>query len=211
MDDVWKLRLCYGQDIWIVEIPSNSSLSFLTELVFRCLNMKEPTSITNIGVYHGSMRLSYDSSSLNSTAIKDGDSLGIVTTAVAQPTVRFYGSTSMCLVKLYRGPRDKAQACFWVSKDTEASLLSLLIRYWHWSESDLIAGVVSPSKLEAWIPKTTSEDFLERYWSLNTFTSLRDVIRDYAVEGWLDNDPIFEKPQSQHSTHSICIFYLLAS
>jgi len=149
IDDVWKLRLCYEQDIYIVEIPSNSSLSFLTELVFRCLNMKEPTSITHIGVYHGSTHLTgYDSTSLNSTAIKDGDSLRVVTTAVAQPTVRFYGLNSMYLVKLYHGPCDKAQACFWVSKDTEASLLSLLIRYWHWSESDLIAGVVFPSKLE---------------------------------------------------------------
>ena len=37
LDDstVWKLRLCYGVDSWIIELPPDSSLSFLTELAFQ--------------------------------------------------------------------------------------------------------------------------------------------------------------------------------
>lgn len=201
VDDIWKLRLCYGLDSWIVDLPSDSSLSYLTELAFRCLNTRASTPITQIRLYHGSTRLSYDSAMLSSTAIKDGDPLRVETATLAQPSLT--DSASMCLVKLYRGRHDKARACFWVPKDTDASLLSLLIRYWHWSESDLIAEAVSSSGLEAWTPDTRSEDFLERYWSLDSFNSLRDVIRDYAVEGWLENDPIFEKPQHQHGTCSI--------
>ena len=193
----WKLRLCHGVDSWVVEIPPNGSLSFLTELSFRCLNSKVPTSITNIRLYHGASRLSYDGASLTSTAIKDGDPLRVETTSAAEPNLGFYGSESMCLVKLYRGRCDKARVCYWLPKDTNASLLSLMIRFWHWSESDLIAQPVSSSELEVWTPNTKSEDFLERYWSLDTSNSLRDIIRTYGVEGWLENDPIFEKRQVQ--------------
>ena len=125
--------------------------------------------------------------------------LRVETTSVPPRNLDFYGSESMCLIKLYRGRDDKACACYWVPRDTEASLLSLLIRYWHWSESDLIAAAFSSSELEAWTPNNESEDFLERYWVLNASNPLRDVIQDYAIEGWLENEPIFEKPHSQHS------------
>ena len=203
LNDTWKLRLCYGVNSWIVELPPDSSLSFLTELAFRCLNTRVPTSMAHIRLYHGSTRLSYDSAALTSTAIKDGDPLRVETTAVAQPNLGFYSSVSMCLVKLYRGRYDRARTCFWVPKDTDASLLSLLVRYWHWSESDLIAEAVSSSEIEAWTPDTKSEDFLEKYWALKTSSSLKDVIRDYAVGGWLENGPMFEKPTFQQGTNSI--------
>jgi hypothetical protein len=109
----------------------------------------------------------------------------------------------MCLIKLYRGRHDKAQTCYWVPTNTKASLLSLLIRYWRWSESDFLADPVTSSQLEAWTPLTESEDFLERFWVLNTSTPLGDVIRKHALEGWLENEPIFEKPHSQHSKNSM--------
>lgn len=200
MEDTWKLRLCYGLDSWIVEIPPLSPLSLLTELAFRCLNSKVPTSITHIKLYHGGTLLSFDSAALNSTAIKDGDPLRVETISVLPQNPEFYGSDLMCLIKLYRGRSDNARACYWVPRDTEASLLTLLIRYWHWSESDLIADAVTPSQLEVWTPNNKSEDFRERYWLLNTSYSLRDVIRDYAIEGWLENELIFEKPLSQHGS-----------
>jgi hypothetical protein len=203
-DTVWKLRLCYGVDSWIVELSPDSSLSFLTELAFRCLNTRVPTSMAHIRLYHGSTRLSYDSARLTSTAIKDGDPLRVETTNTGpQPNVGIYSSVSMCLIKLYRGHYNLARTCFWVPKDTDASLLSLLIRYWHWSESDLVAEAVSSSEIEVWTPITKSEDFLEKYWCLKTSSSLKDVIRDYAVEGWLENGPMFEKPTFQQGTNCI--------
>ena len=204
MDDAWKLRVCYGLGSyqWIVELPPDRPLSFLTELAFRCLNTKVPTAITDISLYHGNTRLSSDRTELNSTAIRDGDTLRVETTAPlkpVEPSLKLYDSVS-CLIKVYCGSEDRAKVCFLVPKDTEASLLSILIRYRHWSDSDLTAEAVSLSDLELWTPDTESEALLKGYHPLKSSSSLRDVIQEYAVEGWLENDPILEKPLSRQGT-----------
>ena len=185
MANKWNLRLCYGHHNWTLEVAPSSRLSLLTDLAFRCLNSKLPTSMTHIKLYHGTQRISFDSTTLSSTAIKDGDLLTVETTPEPTQTLESYGSDSMCLIKLYRGRQDKARTCFWVPKDTEARVLSLLIRYWHWSEADLVADAVKSSELEVWTPNNNSEDFLERYWVVPASHSLRAIIQDYASEGWL--------------------------
>jgi hypothetical protein len=199
--DKWNLRMCYGLDNWSAEVAPSSPISLLTDLAFRYLNAKMPTSMTHIKLFHGSRRISFDSTILTSTGIKDGDLLRVETSPEPPQTIPCYGSDSMCLIKLYRGRQDKARACFWVPRDTDARVLSLLIRYWHWSESDLIAQAVTPSQLEVWTPNNESEDFLEEYWAVDTSDSLRDIFQDYACEGWLENEPMFEKPRSIHSIH----------
>lgn len=201
--DTWSIRLLYGLNSWTVELPPDSPLSLLMDLAFRCLNTKMPIPKTRFKLCHDRTHFSFDSIPLNSTAIKNGDRLTVETTPEPQQTQAYYGSDSMCLIKLYRSDNYTADACFWVPRDTETSVLSLLIRYWHWSESDFIADSVLPSQIEAWTPVKDPEDFLKRYWILDSSMPLRAVIRDYALEGWLENEPIFEKPHTHHGIISI--------
>ena len=103
----------------------------------------------------------------------------------------YFAVEGRCLIKLYRSSRRRPDSCYWVSTDTDSRVISILFRYWAWSETSLPADATSASQLEVRVPDPNPQDNLTRFYRIKTSDRLADVIRHYGRSGWVEADPLF--------------------
>jgi hypothetical protein len=201
VSEFWDLHLSHGEDTWSIRVPPTAPVSDVVDRVFRFLNYKAPTHLNSIKLFAGSTLVPSNNQRLISTVIKSGDTLRIE--AQSQRTLPTghpldYSSISgRCLVKVYSSSHNYPQLCFWLPKDTDCRVLTVLIRCWLWSEEDISAVETRASTLTALVPAIYKNgDDLHRYWRLGNSERLEDVIRKFSMPGWFERDPLHEDQKS---------------
>jgi hypothetical protein len=212
--EIWQLQLSHQSGKWWVSVGSDSPLSYLMELAFRCLNLKSPAQMSSITVFHENTLIQWSQTPLHSSVIKPGDTLRIesnITTPVyLGGRVDYLPINDHCLIKLYRSTSVRPDLCYWVPIYTHARLLSILIRYWLWSESNILADGTTASNIEVWIPFAQLEDNRRNCYSLETSERLTDVIQKFGRPGYVEGDHLFGEPNGLEGKYRIFLLLLIA-
>lgn len=194
--ELWILRLEFQSEGWWITISSDASLSYLDELAFRCVNLKTPVELSSIRVFLGDTSLLSSDLPIHSTPIKSGNILKIETVSPILSSLGgrfdYLSIKGQCLIKLYRSSHVRPDTCFWVPTNTESRLISILIRYWTWTENNIMAGAISASQLEIWVPDFNVQDNQRICWALDSSQKLADVIQRCARAGWIEPDSLFD-------------------
>ena len=195
--ELWQLQFhIQGKIVWVT-ISSVATLSHLYDLAFRCVNLKVPTELSSIRIFHANTPVLSNNLTLSSTSIKPGDAIKIETIPPypfqSGGHFNYFSVRGQCLIKLYRSTWCKPDTCFWLSTDTNSRVISILIRYRAWSEASIMAEATTASKLEAWIPNTDVQDNQRYFWTMDSSDRLASIMQTYGTAGVVEPDHLFDE------------------
>ena len=193
--ELWQLQFhIQGKIVWVT-ISSAATLSDLHDLAFRCINLKVPTALSSIRVFHANTSVISSNLTVSSTSIKPGDAIKIETISPlpfqSGGHFNYHSVSGKCLVKLYRSSRHRPDTCFWISSNTDSHIISILIRCWAWSEASILERPTTAAKLEAWIPNMDAQDNQRNFWTVDSSDRLAYIIQTYGRPGVVEPDHLF--------------------
>ena len=190
----WKIKFNYRLDTWTVEIAPTTPTHVLTELALRYLKSKMPTFNGRLSIFLRNSQLVPSPSPISSTEIKNGDILRVEAQFPNEREDYRFVSDGLCLVKVYRHYHERIPAiAYWVPRNSEATLLSVLVRYWHWTETDFYATGHTASQLQVAVPNPDNEDCLKTYYILPSHLALAYTIKKYATPDRMNANSVWDK------------------
>ena len=210
--ELWQLQFhIQGAIVWVT-ISSAATFSDLHDLAFRCVNLKVPTELSSIRVFHADTPVLSSNLALSSTSIKPGDAIKIeIIPQLPRQSggqINYYSVSGHCLIKLYRRTWSRPDTCFWLSTDTDSRVISILIRYWAWSEASILEEATTAPKIEAWIPTADAKDNQHNFWTVDSSDRLADIIQTYGRAGVVEPDPLFGEA-SRFGANSTPFLYII--
>jgi len=205
--ETWQMTLRYCHTSWPLTITSQASPRLLKELAFRSLNTKSRIEMKNIEIFDAAGKLIPDEDSpISAHGLKNGDNIEARTKVphlLANLTnLPIYPDRSerRCLIKLYRSSYNCPSTTYWLPVDTDASVLSVLVRYCLWSEHPdcIYEKRASPSEMEVWAIDPSLVDGSIHGEILDPFEPLRRVIQRWGRPGYVERGPAFRSPKSDN-------------